>query len=279
MSSSTPSDPEPQQGDPPVDPAEPEPDEADTGPIQQISGVGAVEGQAQSDEQEWQQPRFDGPPLAGPSFASQFDAQVVGRPVARRRLNAKPFLIGAAVVGAVALTGGLVFWLVRPDGDDESPDSGATAAPTATPTESNVTEADVKLRRYLPKGYPAGACSLADAPEDALSQFECGPNNDPGGPRSATYTLMRDRAALESSFTEAIAAATRVDCPNRIQSPGPWRRNATPDKVSGTLFCGLRDDRPTVIWSDVDRLTLNIVDAGPEGPSFPQLYAWWSSHS
>jgi hypothetical protein len=96
---------------------------------------------------------------------------------------------------------------------------------------------------------------------------------------TATYSLVKDKATLDAAFNAVLAASTRVNCPGNIQSPGPWRRNATPDKTSGTLFCGLRDDRPTVVWTDDARLVVSSVRAGPQSPTFDELYAWWSSHS
>jgi hypothetical protein len=107
----------------------------------------------------------------------------------------------------------------------------------------------------------------------------CEQNSDRGGPLSATYTLATDKAALGAAFDEVVQASDRVNCPGNIQSPGPWRRNATPQKVSGTLFCGLREGRPTVAWTDEARLVLSVAHAGPSGPTLPELYAWWSSHS
>ncbi|MDT5173757.1 MAG: hypothetical protein QOG37_1008 [Mycobacterium sp.] len=43
-------------------------------------------------------------------------------------------------------------------------------------------------------------------------------------------------------------------CPGNIQSPGPWRRNGTPQKTSGVLFGGIQESRPTVAWTDDDDL-------------------------
>jgi hypothetical protein len=70
-----------------------------------------------------------------------------------------------------------------------------------------------------------------------------------------------------------------VNCPGNIQSPGPWRRNATPQQVSGTLVCGLQASRPTLAWTDDIVLLLGVVRADATGPTLDQLYAWWSTHS
>ena len=88
---------------------------------------------------------------------------------------------------------------------------------------------------------------------------------DPGGPLSATYTLVSDKAALDAAFDDIVRASTRVNCPGNIQSPGPWRRNATPQKTSGVLFCGIQEARPTVVWTDDDDLLVSTVQSGRRG--------------
>lgn len=108
--------------------------------------------------------------------------------------------------------------------------SNDTAAPTTTEKPVDA-EAQAKLLRFLPPGYP---------PKRGVSV---------------------------------------VTCPGNIQSPGPWRRNATPQQVSGTLVCGVQQDRPTLAWTDDIALLLGVVRADDKGPTMDRLYAWWSSHS
>nr|CRL75873.1 serine/threonine-protein kinase [Mycolicibacterium komanii] len=193
-----------------------------------------------------------------------------------------PVGIVAAVIG-VAVVAGLIFWLTRPSQDDvqqATPPAPTTAsAPVTTTTTATSSESDERLVRQLPKGYPSGACETLPAPEGVLAQVNCARNVDPDGPESAIFSLVADRASLENAFNDAIAATVRVDCPGKIQSPGPWRRNATPDRVSGQLYCGFSNGQPTVVWTDEEKMTVSAVRAGPTGPTFPQLYAWWSSHS
>jgi len=43
--------------------------------------------------------------------------------------------------------------------------------------------------------------------------------------------------------------------------------------------CGLQQSRPTVAWTDDIVFLLGVVRADDKGPTFDQLYAWWSSHS
>ncbi|OBF97895.1 hypothetical protein A5790_04385 [Mycobacterium sp. 852002-51152_SCH6134967] len=199
------------------------------------------------------------------------------RPVQPRR-NVKPLALGAAVAGVAALAG-LLFWLARPSEDNVQPAGPEEPTTTSGPQPTATSEDDARLLRLLPKGYRAGACEPTQAPEGVLSQVKCAQNDDPDGPVSATFSLVGDTMGLEKVFNETISAANRVDCPGNIQSPGPWRRNATPDSVSGQLYCGLVDGQPTVVWTDEERKTVSAVRAGPDGPTFPRLYAWWSSHS
>lgn len=276
MSSSTPSDPSQHEPTAPDDNVpEPVPDEADTGPLQTVSPDESVNRRWDSDPQ-WVDPA----PARQGTWAGRFDAPLTVSPrQMQRQRNPKPFLIGAAVaVGAVVVVGGVIFWITRPSADsaqppNPDPTTSASPAPSANP------EAEARLQRQLPQGYAADSCETAQPPEGLLAQLNCQQNTDAGGPLSATYTLAGDRAALDSVFNANVAAATQVNCPGNIQSPGPWRRNATPDRISGQLFCGLRDGQPTVVWTDVERMTVSAVRAGPQGPTFPQLYAWWSSHS
>ncbi|MCV7282557.1 hypothetical protein H7J88_23255 [Mycolicibacterium flavescens] len=260
-----PGSPAPDEDAPPL-----EPDDADTGPVETAA--------AEPDPDGWG-PQWDDPAPAQSTWAERFEAPLTISPrTVQRQRDPKPFVIGAAVVGVVALVGGLVFWwTTRPPSQDPEP---LTAQPStsATPEPENAEES-AQLLRQVPKGYPAGSCEPVDPSEDALAQVVCERNTDPGGPVSATYTLVGDRSALDAGFGAAMAGATRVNCPGNIQSPGPWRRNATPDRISGQLFCGLQDGQPVVVWTDDVKMTVSAVRAGPEGPTFPQLYAWWSSHS
>lgn len=215
-----------------------------------------------------------------PTAAGRFDTPLTVSPrQVQRRRDLKPLIIGAAAVGAVAaLIGGLILWWPSSDGAD--PPADAAETPSVTPTSVPTTSAEeAQLLRFVPGGYPADACHSTAPSENILAQMDCAENIDSGGPLSGTYRLLGDKAALDTEFNAATAKATRVDCPGRIQSPGPWRRNARLDQVSGQLFCGLQDGQPTIVWTDDARMTISAVRAGPQGPTFPQLYAWWSSHS
>ncbi|EID13660.1 hypothetical protein [Mycolicibacterium phlei] len=239
---------------PPEGPYEPQPDESDTGPIPAVTSH--PRGTGVQRDSAWDTPLIINP-----------------RPVRRQR-NLNPVAVTAAVLAAVAV-GAAVYGMTRQSGEDVEP---AVAAPPTTQGPQASAE-DEQLLQRLPKGYRTGACEPADPPEGALAQVICERNTDAGGPLSGTYTLVEDRAQLEKTFRAVMDTATRVDCPGRIQSPGPWRRNATPDRISGQLFCGLRDGDPMIAWTDDVKMTVSAVRSGADGPTFPQLYAWWSKHS
>jgi hypothetical protein len=131
----------------------------------------------------------------------------------------------------------------------------------------------------LPPGYSSDACTPADVPQAAVAKFSCTRNSDAGGPPASTFTVFTDETALDSAFGAVVGNTQVVNCPGNIQSPGAWRRNATPQQVSGTLVCGFRAGIPTLTWTDGDKLLLASVDGAEDGPNLDQLYVWWSSHS
>jgi hypothetical protein len=48
--------------------------------------------------------------------------------------------------------------------------------------------------RLVPAGYPADSCKPVAAPRGALAQVSCDKDSDAGGPLSAIYTLVKDKA-------------------------------------------------------------------------------------
>ena len=208
------------------------------------------------------------------THAGRFTAPLMVDPrtVPVKPKGARPGLIAAAGAG-VALVA-LVVWMMWPASDTDS--AGPT---TSSPTPTVDAEAVETLKGVLPPGYPSDACEPADAPKDAVAMVNCAENADADGPPTATYTLMKDGDALRTAMDDVVADAKIVNCPGNIQSPGPWRRNATPTKVAGTLVCGLPQGKPMVAWTNDADLLLSVVRAGPEGPTLDQLYKWWSSHS
>ncbi|MBB5167591.1 hypothetical protein [Mycobacterium sp. AZCC_0083] len=70
-----------------------------------------------------------------------------------------------------------------------------------------------------------------------------------------------------------------VNCPGNVQSPGPWHTNATPDRSTGTLVCGLRGGMPTVAWTRDDEQLVSVAEAAQHGSTLEDLYRWWSAQS
>lgn len=212
------------------------------------------------------------PPPEHASFADRFTEPLTVDPRVVAP-NAKQFRVGPVLAGVAAVAVvGLVAWLLWPSS------GGSDAAPSTAPTTAN-SEAQRKLSDILPLGYPTSACTPADVPQSAVAKVNCTRNADAGGPPSAAYTLLRDKASLSSAFDAQVRDTRVVNCPGNIQSPGPWRRNATPQQVSGTLVCGFSGDVPALAWTDDAHLLLGSVDGAVSGPNLDQLYVWWSSHS
>ncbi|MCG5431378.1 hypothetical protein LV457_03620 [Mycobacterium sp. MYCO198283] len=252
---------------------EPIADDADTGPVHVVPPSPPV-----AAAPAWGPP----PPAPPPAWSTYFDAAAVPQPRRIRRGRGRIVVIGAAVVLTLAGVAAGAYWLTRPD-DDPPATSAPASQPGGSTTESDRPAADpagqALLREFLPTGYPPDSCTPADAPAGADARLVCGPNTDPGGPVSSSYTLATDPAALAAALGDHMAGITVVGCPRNMQSPGPWRRNATPEKASGTLVCGFRGDRPTLAWTDDTQRVLATTESTPAGPNLDQLYTWWATHA
>ncbi len=200
--------------------------------------------------------------------------------------NARLLRVGGAVVAAATLTAGAVIWLTS-SRDDQSAEptttpatDHSTTATSSTPTRSPAAEA--RLLQDLPPGYPPDACHAVPPTDGAQAAAECsvipGPDQ---APVTVTHLLMPNRAALNDAFEHLLSTSSVVLCPGSIQSPGPWRRNATPEQVAGTLACGLQPGRGIVAWTTDAALRLSTVavpQANTESALDP-IYAWWAMHS
>ena len=221
------------------------------------------------------------PPPGFPATAERFTfPELSGR---TRHHRNRTRLLGMGVAAGVLLAGGLIGWQLLGPSPAEPGGGGAgaqTSVGAAAPSGAERDKgAEARLMALLPKGYPAGACTPADPPTGAIAKLDCRVNVDPGGPLSASYLLVGDRVALSAAFDGIVRSHAVVTCPGNIQSPGPWRRNATPDRISGMLFCGFDQGRPTLAWTDEAGLRVSTVRSDANGPQLDQLYAWWSSHS
>lgn len=227
------------------------------------------------------------PPLAPTDsiWLGQFDEFNLRREAARRRRLG--LVLGAIAAVMLVVAAGVGIRLLYPShirfsvhrSTKPTPSATAPAAPPAGPPAAPPAEVQARLMGLLPAGYQPGVCNPATPSQDALAAVSCGANADLDGPPSATYTLFPDTAKLHSAFHEIVATASVMECPGRIQSPGPWHHNATPDKSSGALLCAIRQGQPTVTWTDDDALLLSVAKTDPPGPTIEQLYGWWMSHS
>jgi hypothetical protein len=212
------------------------------------------------------------------SYASRFSGPLTVDPRTTKVKGSSFQPVSALLIaGIVVLIAALVFVVIK---IFDKPDSNNADSPPPPTTSATASPADQqKLQGLLPPGYAADSCKTAELPKGALAKVTCSANSDPGGPPSATYTLASDAAALKASFDGIVGEARVVNCPGNIQSPGPWRRNATPNQIAGTLFCGLRGDTPTLAWTNDAALMVASVDGAKSGPNLDKLYTWWSGHS
>jgi len=190
-------------------------------------------------------------------------------PKPRRRL----VLTAVAIVVTVA-AGGIAAWLQH-SGHSTPPDLGDHSTPSA----ASAPAAQTRLLSLLPPGFQPPVCRPITPPPDALAEVSCENNSDPDGPTSATYLLFPETSSLRGAFTRIVQGSNVIECPGRIQSPGPWHANATPDKASGTLLCATQRESPIVAWTDDTELVVGLVRGEQHGPTIDRLYAWWTSHS
>jgi len=206
---------------------------------------------------------------------------IVPRPPSRGGPNVA--LIAGVAAAVLAIGGGVAYFVLSPSDPDEPVGQQTSVSAQPGASEGATTEQDEddndRLMKVLPRGYPDGACKPVARLDGALATIACTVNKDPGGPMSATYSLLVDSAALKAAIDNLETTSTVVDCPGRIQSPGPWRHNASLHEVSGTLMCGIQNDNPMLAWTNFDDQMFAVVQGRPAGPTLDNLYAWWSTHS
>lgn len=184
-----------------------------------------------------------------------------------------PALVAAAAaIVVLALVTAATVKLLTVGGPDDTIDRDTATAGV---------DPDPPLNLPLPPGYPPAACIPIDEPGPALTAAACGPHPALADPTAAHYTLYASIADLDAAFAEALAHSTAQPCPGGYQSPGAWRRKATPGSAAGTLFCGIdQTGRPVLVWTTASTRVLAVIRSEtPRSPSLPQLYTWWSGHS
>lgn len=225
------------------------------------------------DPRQW---RPTPPPQGGQAWDQLFELDDTRRQVSRQRDGGRgPKLVLGVIALVVVIIGAAVIGWLATRGDA----GGETTPTTTSSVDPENAQPQARLSDLLPAGYPPGSCEPTEPADGDAAVMSCGQNADAGGPSSATFTLTADKAALDAALRDEINGSTTVECPGRIQSPGPWRRNATPQQVSGTLFCGYQGSTPVVAWTDDEKLLFGEVRGRTIGPSLVDLYAWWSSHS
>jgi hypothetical protein len=139
MSSPPSPDPWPSEPSTPEGLDEPEPDDADTGPL-------PIPATPLSADERWHSGHG--------AWADKFDAPLIVNPRPVRRHERKPVVFLSVVsLLVVVVVGGLIFWLARPSSDTDT--GTASAPPSVAPTTPNP-DAD-RLLRLVPAGYPSDA--------------------------------------------------------------------------------------------------------------------------
>jgi hypothetical protein len=189
----------------------------------------------------------------------------------RRKRWSTPAVVAMATFVLVAIV--IVDWLVlRPDDHQSTEHRSSTAAASMGSKDS---APDNRILHLLPSGYAPNSCAPAAPPNGVIAKVACGPGSVPGGPASASFSLVRDNAALVATFDDLLRHLDVVTCPGNIQSPGSW--HTATQQHTGTLVCGLQDSVPTLAWTNDGELLLSIVQTDPRSATLDQLYRWWST--
>ena len=184
--------------------------DVDTGPVHVVT---PTDEDIAGEEGDWPQ-AYRPAPAEEDTFAGRFTAPLTVDP-RTVPVKAKRVRLGYVVAGVLAV--GLAVWLLWPSSDaGESTNTASTPTTIEKPVD---TEAQAKLLRLLPPGYPSDSCKQVDPPKDVLAEVDCTQNADTDGPPSATYTLVQDKVALQAAFDVVVRGTGVVNCPGNIQSP------------------------------------------------------------
>ena len=198
-------------------------------------------------------------------------------------------LAGAAVAVVAIVVTSLVWLMSRPGNDSAgggapTPDTTTRMVPAQESSSPSTAlrnpGAEARLMRALPPGYPPESCKPVAPSDGVQAALRCSVTLGPGaGAASVTHELLPSSGALQTAFTSILDDSTVFICPGNIASPGAWRRNATPEVVSGTVACGRHQGRPIVAWTTDDALLVSAVQAATPDVTADELFAWWSLHS
>jgi serine/threonine protein kinase len=222
-----------------------------------------------------QQPPLSGPwPPAGP----------------QKKRNWVAVAVVAAVVVAVAGVATVVVLLLNKPSNTKgnnasgpgtssgrsSPEDTPTNSKTRTSTSStrpSTTAASTRLMGLLPEGFDESTCKPVTPADDALATVACGASSNPGGPRSARFSVFPDQQKLDQMFELAIGSGDGLlVCPDSTgEAPTTWHYQETPDTVEGQVACANSDGSPSVLWTRNEDLLMG--DA--QGADLNSVHEWW----
>jgi hypothetical protein len=141
---------------------------------------------------------------------------------------------------------------------------GSTGTAAAGPSSNE------KLLGLLSAGYTPADCTPSDQyPEDPFrARFGCGANGQPGGPRSAIYSLYGTGLDLTEAFQRYASSGSPLPCPGQVD-PGPigWQNGL----VVCTTARGPSDGAPTLSWTK----SADLLAVSATGTDIASLYSWW----
>lgn len=216
-------------------------------------------------------------------------------PIRHRDSWVRPARVGAGVLAAVGMLGGLGTLSAQHDATTVRVTTVATTSPVppsdqpasavprmapaaATNTAGQLTPQEQQLIGLLPPGYSQSSCQAVTPPAaGAAATVDCYDNSLPGGPSMARYSLFSDQQTLENDFTNNLVSQLNVSstCPDNGASPGTWHNPSTPNQNGGSVVCATDpgNNNAVVAWTDDSALTMSCA----EGPDIAALYKWWES--
>ena len=180
----------------------------------------------------------------------------------KNSLNTRAVVAAASLIAAAAA----VTWLLWP----------GASAPTVPPPPTG--DGAEQLRPLGPAGF-GDSCRPQSTTPPLVAHLTCTTNSDLSGPATARFMLAQNDTDLQDLLRENLAGAQVVVCPGNIASPGPWRRNAAPSRIAGTLVCAMHGQQALIAWSTDAHRLVSTIESDTSGPTLAQLYAWWTSHS
>jgi hypothetical protein len=90
-------------------------------------------------------------------------------------------------------------------------------AASTTTTAAAVPTSNDKLLAMLSGGYTPADCTVSNRdPDPFRARLGCGPNTQPGGPRSAIYSLYATGADLTEALQSYASSGSPIACPGQV---------------------------------------------------------------